>query len=55
MTPRWRGAVWRSRSHKKVKAGRLTFILVRGIGSAFVTRDVEEPELRAFLADEVKQ
>ena len=40
---------------KKVKAGRLTFILVRGIGRAFVTRDVEEPELRAFLADEVKQ
>ena len=40
---------------KKVKAGRLTFILVRGIGSAFVTRDVEEPELRAFLAEEVKQ
>ena len=35
---------------KKVKRGRLTFILVRGIGQAFVTRDVEAAEVRAFLA-----
>jgi 3-dehydroquinate synthase len=38
---------------KKVKAGRLTLILVRGIGEAFVTRDVDEHRLRAFLAQEV--
>jgi 3-dehydroquinate synthase len=38
---------------KKVKRGRLTFILVRGIGQAFVTRDVEAAEVRAFLADKL--
>ena len=39
---------------KKVQRGRMTFILVRGIGEAFIARDVEEPELRAFLARELK-
>jgi 3-dehydroquinate synthase len=38
---------------KKVKRGRLTFILVRGIGEAFVTRDVEAAEVRAFLAEKL--
>lgn len=38
---------------KKVKAGRLTFILVRGIGQSFVTREVDEPSLREFLASEI--
>jgi 3-dehydroquinate synthase len=38
---------------KKVKRGRLTFILVRGIGQAFVTRDVEAAEVRAFLAEKL--
>lgn len=38
---------------KKVREGRLTFILVRGIGQAFITREVETPALRAFLAREV--
>ena len=38
---------------KKVKRGRLTFILVRGIGSAFVASDVETTEVRAFLADKL--
>ena len=37
---------------KKVKDGRLTFILARGIGEAFVTRDVEAGTVEAFLADE---
>lgn len=38
---------------KKVQKGRLTFILVRGIGQAFVTRDVEPATVRAFLAREI--
>jgi 3-dehydroquinate synthase len=36
---------------KKVKRGKLTFILVRGIGQAFVENDVSAAEVRAFLAD----
>ena len=38
---------------KKVQRGRLTFILVRGIGQAFVTRDVDAGEVRAFLAEKL--
>ncbi len=34
---------------KKVKRGKLTFILVRGIGQAFVENDVDAEEVRAFL------
>jgi shikimate kinase/3-dehydroquinate synthase len=40
------------RKDKKAEAGRLTFILARGIGSAFVMRDVPEEEVTALLADE---
>jgi 3-dehydroquinate synthase len=35
---------------KKVRAGRLTLILVRAIGEAFVTRDVSAPIVRDFLS-----
>ena len=38
---------------KKVKRGQLTFILVRGIGQAFVTRDVDAGEIHAFLAEKL--
>jgi 3-dehydroquinate synthase len=38
---------------KKVKRGKLTFILVRGIGRAFVENDVDAAEVRAFLADKL--
>ncbi len=38
---------------KKVKRGKLTFILVRGIGQAFVENDVSAVEVRAFLADKL--
>jgi 3-dehydroquinate synthase len=38
---------------KKVKRGKLTFILVRGIGAAFVENDVSAAEVRAFLADKL--
>jgi 3-dehydroquinate synthase len=34
---------------KKVKRGRLTFILVRGIGQAFIENNVDPSEVRAFL------
>jgi 3-dehydroquinate synthase len=36
---------------KKVLRGKLTFILVRGIGQAFVAPDVDPAEVRAFLAE----
>ena len=38
---------------KKVKRGQLTFILVRGIGEAFVTRDVDADQVRAFIAEKL--
>ena len=38
---------------KKVQRGRLTFILVRGIGQAFVARDVDAGGVRAFLAEKL--
>jgi 3-dehydroquinate synthetase len=38
---------------KKVKRGKLTFILVRGIGNAFVENDVDPAEVRAFLAEQL--
>jgi 3-dehydroquinate synthetase len=38
---------------KKVKRGKLTFILVRGIGQAFVERDVDPAQVRAFLAEKL--
>jgi shikimate kinase/3-dehydroquinate synthase len=37
------------RQDKKVERGRLTFILARGIGEAFIARDVEEGSVLAFL------
>jgi 3-dehydroquinate synthase len=38
---------------KKVKRGKLTFILVRGIGQAFVENDVSAVEVRAFLTEKL--
>ncbi len=38
---------------KKVRRGALTFILVQGIGRAFVSRDVDAAELRDFLGAEL--
>ncbi len=37
---------------KKVAGGTLTFILTRGIGRAFVARDVDPAAVREFLAEE---
>jgi 3-dehydroquinate synthase len=39
---------------KKVKRGKLTFVLVRGIGQAFIANDVDTGEVRAFLADKLR-
>jgi 3-dehydroquinate synthase len=38
------------RQDKKVKDGRLTFVLARGIGRAFLSREVEPAQLDALLA-----
>jgi 3-dehydroquinate synthase len=38
---------------KKVRDGKLTFILVRDIGQAFVARDVDPGKVRAFLEQEI--
>ena len=38
---------------KKVLDGRLTFILARGIGEAFVSRDVDQREVAAFVDAEL--
>lgn len=36
---------------KKVRAGRVAFVLARGIGEAFVARDVDLAPVRALLAE----
>jgi 3-dehydroquinate synthase len=38
---------------KKVKRGMLTFILVRGIGAAFIEAGVDPGEVRAFLSEKL--
>ena len=40
---------------KKVKRGALTFILVRGIGAAFVERGVDAARVRAFLSEKLAE
>jgi 3-dehydroquinate synthase len=41
------------RQDKKAVAGRLTFILARGIGEAFIARDVREEDVVEFLASDL--
>lgn len=41
------------RGDKKAAGGKLTFILARGIGKAFVTREVDEAALRDLLDDAI--
>ena len=38
---------------KKARAGKLSFILVRGIGQAFIAKDIDESEVLAFLSPEL--
>ncbi len=40
---------------KKVKDGQLTLILMRRIGEAFITRDVEHAQVRDFLARQINE
>src|SRR6476660_4281272 len=40
---------------KKVKRGMLTFILVRGIGAAFVEHGVDTAQVRAFLSEKLAE
>jgi 3-dehydroquinate synthase len=40
---------------KKIKRGRLTFILVRGIGDAFIENGVDAAEVRAFLSEKLAE
>ena len=40
---------------KKVKRGMLTFILVRGIGRAFIEAGVDAGAVRAFLAEKLAE
>lgn len=40
---------------KKARAGRLTFILVHGIGKAFIANDVDESSVLGFLSAELAQ
>jgi 3-dehydroquinate synthase len=38
---------------KKVKGGKLTLILARGIGAAFIEPDVDQAEIHGFLAEQL--
>jgi 3-dehydroquinate synthase len=38
---------------KKVKRGKLTFILLRGIGASFIAANVDPGEVRTFLAQKL--
>ena len=40
---------------KKAEGGKLTFILARGLGRAFVAKDVDAQDVRAFLIEEGAQ
>jgi 3-dehydroquinate synthase len=40
---------------KKVRRGKLTLILARGIGASFVAPDVDPAEVRAFLAEKLAE
>jgi 3-dehydroquinate synthetase len=40
---------------KKVKRGKFTLILARGIGKSFIAPDVDQNEIRAFLNEQMTQ
>ena len=43
------------RQDKKAQGGRLTFILSRGIGEAFIARDVADGDVLDFLTEDLRQ
>jgi 3-dehydroquinate synthase len=42
------------RQDKKASLGKLTFILVRDIGEAFIARDVRDEDVLKFLEQDLK-
>jgi len=42
------------RQDKKASGGKITFILVKGVGNAYIDKTVDEDVLRGFLNDELK-
>ena len=44
----------RMRHDKKMDAGSLPFVLLRGIGEAFLARDVDLADVSAFLDEELR-
>jgi 3-dehydroquinate synthase len=47
------GLVEMMRQDKKASAGKITFILVKGVGDAYIDKSVDEAELKLFLEDEL--
>ena len=43
------------RQDKKAQAGKLTFILARGIGDAFIAHDVADHDVLGFLTEDLQQ
>jgi len=43
------------RQDKKASGGKLTFILVRGIGEAFIAKDVDDTAVTRFLEEDMKK
>ena len=43
------------RQDKKAQGGRLTFILVKGIGEAFIAKDVADHDVLNFLTEDLRQ
>jgi 3-dehydroquinate synthase len=43
------------RQDKKAQGGKLTFILTRGIGEAFIARDVADQDVLNFLTEDLRQ
>jgi 3-dehydroquinate synthase len=48
------GLIAMMRQDKKASGGKITFILVNGIGNAYIDRTVDEDVLKNFLKDELK-
>ena len=49
------GLMERMAQDKKVRRGKLTFILARGIGASFVAADIDAAQVRAFLAEKLQE
>lgn len=49
--PSPRELIFHMRQDKKMREGRLTFVLARGIGEAFLSRDVDAQQLEHFLSE----